>query len=310
MERIRLGKTELQVSRLGFGAAPIGFLQTDPEKVRRLVAEVLDAGVNLIDTAECYPGSEAMIGELASDRRDEYVLVSKCGHVAGEIEGEPFSPALIAQSIDQSLRRLRTDVIDVMLLHSCERAVLERGDALGALEQAREAGKVRCIGYSGDNDAAAYAAALPTVEVIETSINIVDQHNIEAVLPACEQGDIGVIAKRPLANAAWKPLTTQQGMYQEYAALYTQRLEAMGVMPHELGFRGYADIEWPDIALRFALSVSGVHTAIVGTTSQTNARANIAAAQKRALPEDVYQRIRDAFKKAEAEAGETWWGQT
>lgn len=310
MERIALGKTELQVTRLGFGAAPIGFLQTEPEKVRRLLNEILDAGMNLIDTAACYPGSEEVIGQTISDRRDEYVLASKCGHVTGALRGEPFTPALISESIDQSLRRLNTDVIDIMLLHSCERAVLERGEAMGALEAARDAGKVRFIGYSGDNDAAAYAASLDAVDVIEMSVNVVDQHNIEVALPMCQQRDVGVIAKRPLANAAWKPIAAQPGMYQQYALTYTQRFEAMGVTPHELGFRGHADVEWPDIALRFALSVPGVHTAIAGTTSQTNARANIAAAQKRPLPEDVYERLRNAFKQAQAKASETWLGQT
>ena len=310
MERIPLGKTELQITRLGFGAAPIGYLSTDLEKVRRLLAEALDLGINLVDTAECYPGSEEAIGQTIADRRDEYVLVSKCGHVAGELRGGPFTPELLTASIDQSLQRMRTDLIDVMLLHSCELAVLEKGEAMGALKQARDAGKVRFIGYSGDNDAAAYAAGLESVDVIEMSINIVDQHNIDAVLPTCQQRNVGVIAKRPLANAAWKPIDTQRGIYQQYAQTYTQRLEAMGITPHDLGFRGYADIEWPDIALRFALSVPGVHTAITGTTSQTNLGANAAAADKRPLPEDVYQQIRDAFKAAEQVARETWLGQT
>lgn len=310
MERIPLGKTGLEVTRLGFGTAPIGFLETEAEKVRWLFEDVREAGVNLIDTAECYPGSEEAVGKAIGDRRDDFVLVSKCGHVAGELRGEPFTPELIAASIDQSLRRLRTDVIDVMLLHSCEKEVLERGAAIEALEKARDAGKARFIGYSGDNEAAAYAAGLDAVDVIETSINVVDQHNIDAVLPTCEQGGVGVIAKRPLANAAWKPIATQPGMYQQYAQVYTQRIEAMGITPNDVGFRGHAEIEWPDLALRFVLSVPGVHTVITGTTSQTNLRANIAAAQKRPLPEDVYQQLRDAFKRAEQRAGETWLGQT
>ncbi len=310
MEKVPFGNTGLQVTRLGFGAAPIGYLNTELEKVHRLVDEVLDAGINVIDTAACYPGSEQVLGNTVSDRRDEFVLISKCGHVAGELQGEPFTPSLITDSIDQSLRRLQTDHIDVMLLHSCGRDVLEQGDALAALQKARDAGKVRHIGYSGDNDAAAYAANLDAVEVIELSVNMVDQHNIDAVLPTCEKRNLGVIAKRPLANAAWKPLDSQPGIYKNYASTYTQRFGQMEITPHDLGFRGYPDVEWPEIALRFTLTAPGVHTAIAGTTSQVNTHANIAAAEKRPLPEDVYGQLRDAFKQAQNASGETWYGQT
>ena len=309
MDTITLGKTPLRVSRLGFGAAPIGYLGVERDKVRRLVDEVLKAGINLIDTAACYPGSEAALGEAVSDRRDEYVLASKCGHVTGDLQGDPFTPQLIHDSIDQSLRRLRTDRIDLMMLHTCDEDTLRKGDALAALEKAQDAGKVRCIGYSGDNAAAAHAATLDLVQVIETSVSIVDQHNIDTVLPACQQRDVGVIAKRPIANAAWKPIEHQPGVYQQYARTYTDRFQRMGVSANDLGFRGYPEIEWPEIALRFTLSVPGVHTAIVGTTSQVNTRANVTAAGKRPLPEDVYAQLRDAFKQAQQKSGETWLGQ-
>lgn len=306
MDKTPFGKTDLPVSRLGFGAAPIGYLKTDQEKVGLILHELLDAGVNLIDTAACYPGSEEAIGKAVADRRDEYILVSKCGHATGDLTGDNFSPKVIAQSIDRSLRRLKTDRIDVMLLHTCDQATLEQGDALAAVVKARDAGKVRFAGYSGDNEAAAYAAGLDDVAVIETSVNIVDQRNIDLVLPVCRERNVGVIAKRPLANAAWKDLDAQPGMYSEYAADYTRRLKAMGVTPHDLGFRGHADVEWPEIALRFTLSQAGVHTAIVGTTSQVNARANIAAAGKRPLPEDVERRLRTAFTQAQEQTGDTW----
>jgi len=310
MQRYPFGKTGFEVSRLGFGGAPVGRLGVPEAQVHRLLLEALDAGVNLIDTAACYDVSEQLIGQAIGKRRDEYVLMSKCGHRAGDAAGEPFSPELITQSVDQSLRRLDTDVIDVMLLHSCGKDVLEQGEALSALERARDAGKVRCIGYAGDNDAAAYAATLGPVEVIELSVNIVDQHNIDAVLPKCQERGLGVIAKRPIANAAWKPTDELPSVFRDYIRPYADRLKAMGVTPNDLGFRGYADIEWPEIALRFALSVPGVHSAIVGTTSTVNLHANIAAAKKRALPEDVLAQLRESFTAAQSAAGETWHART
>ena len=310
MEKVTLGKTGLDVTRLGFGAANVGYLGVEREKVERIVNSLLDAGVNLIDTAECYPGSEQMLGQTVAHRRDEYVLMSKAGHRVEGLAGDAWSAELITQSVEQSLRRLRTETIDILVLHSCSLQVLEQGDALGALVAARDAGKVRFVGYSGDNEAAAYAASLDDVDVIEMSVNIVDQHNLDAVLPACQQRDLGVVAKRPLANACWKELSLQPGMYSQYAEVYTQRLAAMGIQPQDLGFQGHADIEWPEIALRFTISHEGIHSAIVGTTSLTNARANLAAMDKGPLPDDVVTKIRTAFNDAQQKLGQTWPGQT
>ncbi|MEX0886585.1 MAG: aldo/keto reductase [Phycisphaeraceae bacterium] len=310
MEKVTLGKTSLDVTRLGFGAANVGYLGVERDKVERIVNTLLDAGVNLIDTAECYPGSEELLGHSVAHRRDEFVLMTKAGHRTDELVGDAWSPELITQSVDQSLRRLRTNSLDIVLLHSCSLQVLEQGDALGALVKARDAGKARFIGYSGDNEAAAYAAGLDDVDVIEMSVNIVDQHNIDTVLPLCQQRELGVVAKRPLANACWKELSLQPGMYSQYAEVYTQRLAAMGLKPEDLGFQGHAEIEWPEIALRFTVSHAGIHSAIVGTTSLTNARANLAALAKGPLADDVVQQIRAAFASAQQEVGQAWPGQT
>jgi aryl-alcohol dehydrogenase-like predicted oxidoreductase len=310
MQTTTFGRTGLVVSRLGFGAAPIGFLAEEQAGIDRVLAFLVDSGVNLIDTAAAYPGSEEAIGKALAHRRDDLVLVSKCGQAFDDLPGEAWSPRVITATVDRSLRRLQTDRLDVMLLHSCSLDVLKRGDALAALLEARDAGKVRHVGYSGDNDAAAWAAAQPDVAVIETSVNIVDQRNIDAVLPVCLEHDVGVIAKRPIANAAWKDLSLQRGMYQKYAADYTARLAAMKVTPLELGYSGHPDVEWPEIALKFTLAQPGVHTAIVGTTSVNSAKINIQAVAKNALREQVVNRLRDAFRQAETASGKPWPGLT
>jgi aryl-alcohol dehydrogenase-like predicted oxidoreductase len=152
------GRTNLHVTPVGFGGAEIGFLDLERDVVTRLLRSLLDEGLNLIDTAAMYRISEELIGEAVGDRRDDYVLVSKCGTEVPDIDARAWTPELITQSVDRSLRSLKTDHLDVMLLHSCELDVLKQGDALDALIRAREAGKVRHVGYSGDNEAVAYAA--------------------------------------------------------------------------------------------------------------------------------------------------------
>lgn len=303
MNKIPFGRTGLTVSRLGFGAAPIGFLKTDQERVASILNTLLDRGVNLIDTAAMYQGSEELIGRAVGHRRKEYVLVSKCGTAVPHAEGPAWSAELVRNTVDAALRRLRTDVLDVMLLHSCDLATLQKGEALGELVRARDAGKVRFAGYSGDNEAAAWAATQPDVAVVETSVSFVDQANIDAVLPVARQHGVGVIAKRPIGNSCWRPLSEFQSFYPDYVRPYVERFEKMGLTPQALGFSSEKD--WAEIAVRFTLSQPGLHTAIIGTTNPENARANIAAAEKGELPPDALAKVRQAFAKA---AGGTWPG--
>ena len=299
MEKRPFGKTGLSISVLGFGGAPIGFLKTDRDRVAEILRYLLDHGVNLIDTAASYQGSEELIADTIGPRREQFVLVSKCGQKVPGVEGEDWSAALIAKTVDRSLQRLRTDRLDVMLLHSCGLDVLQRGEALGALVKAREQGKIRFAGYSGDNDAVAYAAQLPDVAVIETSINLADQANVARVLPVAKQHNVGVIAKRPICNAAWKDPSSQPGMYQNYAKPYTERLQKMAIQPHELGLSGPPEQAWPELALRFTLSFPEVSTAIVGTTNPKNARQNLSDAGKGPLRAETVAKIRAAFSHAD-----------
>ena len=308
MKKTTFGKTGFEVTPLGFGAAPIGYLKTDQDRIVTILNALLDAGVNVIDTAASYPGSEDSIGNSVSHRRSQFVLISKCGQSFPDVPGEAWSAGAIAGTVDRALRRLKTDHLDVMLLHSCDLATLKKGEALGALVTARDAGKIRFAGYSGDNEAAAYAAGLGDIAVIETSVSIADQMNLDTVLPIARKNNIGVIAKRPIANAAWKERSEQPGFYGNYASEYHTRLKGMKLNPAELSVSGPAKDAWPELALRFTLSQPGVHTAIIGTTNPANARANIAAAEKGPLPSSAVNQIRDAFHRADP--GRKWTGQT
>jgi len=306
MIQTRFGKTNLNVSCLGFGAAEIGFLKPERERAAWVLNLLLDEGVNAIDTAAAYQTSEEIIGQSIGHRRSQFVLISKCGGKEAGLGGDAWSPGLISQSLDRSLKRLKTDVLDVMLLHCCEEDVLRKGEAVGALVKAKAAGKIRFLGYSGDNQEAAYAATLADVAVIETSINMADQANIDLVLPVARKHDVGVLAKRPVANAAWKKIQDQPGFYGGYAQEYTDRLAKMAVSPEQLGFAGSVEMAWPEMALRFTLSQVGVSCAIIGTTNPENAQRNIEFAKKGPLADDLVQKIRGAFRVAQG--GQSWPG--
>jgi len=308
MQYTTFGKTGLKVSRIAFGAGPIGYLDSGQEKAGQVLNLLLDRGVNVIDTAAAYLGSEELIGRAVGHRRDGFVLLSKCGRRVEGIEAEDWSARLVTETVDRSLRRLGTDRLDVMLLHSCKLEVLQRGEALGALLRAKEAGKIRFAGYSGDNEAATFAAGLPGVDVLMCSASICDQVNLEGALPAAARAGTAVIAKRSVANAAWKPLEAQQGIYRDYVKPYVERFQAMGLEPGDLGFPGPE--AWMEIALRFILAEPGVHVVSIGTTSPANAEANLRLAEAGPLPAAAVAKIRTAFREARARSGAAWPGLT
>lgn len=299
MEKRQLGKTDMQVSVLGFGGAEIGFEGAAEENVQRLLKSALDAGLNVIDTGECYEGSEELIGKTVSDRRADYYLFTKCGHPRG-VGSEDWSPPSLLESIERSLRRLRTDKLDLIQLHSCSEAILRKGDAIAALQTAREKGYARYIGYSGDSVAARYAVECGAFDTLQTSINIADQEAIELTLPLAREKQMGVIAKRPIANAAWKE---NHRPIEPYHHAYWDRLNKL----HYEFIRHLPLEESIAHALRFTLSVPGVHTAIVGTTKPERWLENAKLVEAGLLKDAEFTAIRERWEEI---APATWIGQT
>jgi len=308
MEFTTFGRTGLKVSRIAFGAGPIGYLDSDQDQAGKVLNLLLDQGVNVIDTAAAYLGSEELIGKAVGERRHDFVLVSKCGKKVDGVEGEDWSARLVTETVDRSLRRLRTDHLDAMLLHSCSQEVLEQGEALGALIRAKEAGKIRFAGYSGDNLAATFAVSLPGVDVLMCSANLCDQANLDGALTAAALAETGAIAKRSVANGAWKPLDAQQGIYRDYVKPYMERFAAMGLKPGDLGFSGPRD--WMEIALRFTLALKEVQVVSIGTTNPVNAEANLRILEKGPLPQEAVAYIRRAFNETQERLGTNWPGLT
>ena len=294
MEKRRLGRTDMDVTVLGFGGA--GIAGESLENIGRVLNSALDAGINVIDTAECYEGGEESIGNAISKWRDEFFLFTKCGHPRG-IGSADWSASSILESIERSLRRLQTDRIDLIQLHGCSEAVLKKGEAISALEKARERGWVRYLGYSGDGHPARFAVESDAFDALQTSISIADQEAISRIAPLTRARNVGLIAKRPLANFAWK---TGHKPINSYHHQYYERLR-------KLNFDFLRnDEESIAIALRFVLSVPGVHTAIVGTTKPERCQENARLLESRPLPQNEYKAIRERW---DVIAPKTWIGQ-
>ncbi|HZH31841.1 MAG TPA: aldo/keto reductase [Pyrinomonadaceae bacterium] len=297
MEKRVLGRTDMGVSVLGFGGSEIGYGGASVETVERLLGGALDAGLNVIDTAECYVTSEELIGRAVSHRREDYYLFTKCGHASG-IDLPDWDARLLEQSIERSLRRLRTDYVDLLQLHSCSEEVLRRGDVIEVLRRAREAGQTRYIGYSGDGRAAFYAVECGAFDTLQTSVNIADQESVTLTLPAARARGLGIIAKRPIANAVWKH-DARPG--DSYVQPYWDRLREL-----DYEFLRGDMAEAVSVALRFTLGVPGVATAIVGTERPERWQENAAMLRAGALDAGAFDMIRTRWAER---AGADWAGE-
>jgi aryl-alcohol dehydrogenase-like predicted oxidoreductase len=283
MDSRAFGSTGLSVSAVGFGAGHIGDPALDEHHVGHLLNAALDAGVTLVDTARGYGLSEERIGRHLSHRRDAFVLSSKCGY--GIPGHEDWTPGCITAGVDHALRLMRTDRIDVMHLHSCPLEVLRRPGLVEALQDAVRAGKVRVAAYAGEGEALDWAVASGAFGSIQTSVSLLDQNGLgRAVAEAARRG-LGVIAKRPLANAPWRfaerPAAHDVGEYWDRL----QQL-ALPALPRPLD----------EVALRFSAFSPGVSAAIVGTSRLAHLEAHVRAAAAGPLPADWREPLEAAFR--------------
>ena len=306
LERRRFGQTDLQVTVLGFGGAEIGYEGVEQRRVDELLNAALDAGLDVVDTAECYRASEELIGKAIGHRRKDFSLFTKCGHATEATgAGQEWTKAGVLASIERSLKRLKTDAVDLVQLHSCSLEVLKKGECIEGLEQAKKDGKTRYVGYSGDSAAARWAVESGRFDALQTSVNLCDQEAIELTLPLAAEKRIGVIAKRPIANAVWRHDSEPSS---EYHLEYWKRLQALdypfakGDARLDAGPEGAAGI-----ALRFTAMQPGVHVLIVGTTKPERWKQNAELLRAGPLAKELEASIRAAWKKA---AKPDWVGQT
>lgn len=277
------GNTELKVSALGYGAGSIGDATMDESHVAELLNTALDMGVTLIDTAPSYGVSEERIGKHISHRRQDFVLSTKVGY---GVEGVPdWTGAVIHAGVDQALRKMKTDYLDIVHLHTCPLETLQAGEVTAALDDCVKAGKVRVAAYAGDNEPLTFAIRDHRFNSVIASANICDQQFLNQQLGEAKQRGMGVIAKRPMANAPWRFDERPIGHYCEP---YWERFKTMDFI-----FGQPLD----EIALRFVAYTWGIDSCIVGTSSLDNLKRNAANIAKGRLCDDEEDHIRSRFRE-------------
>lgn len=274
------GVSGIQLTEVGLGAGQIGEAARDERDIERFLHAALDAGVRFIDTAPSYGLSEERIGRYLAHRRHEYVLSTKLGYGVDGVAD--WTGECITQGVERALRILRTDHLDLAHLHSCPRSTLERSDVIDALDRAKRAGKIRAIAYSGENEDLHYAIDCGRFDGFMASLNLCDQRVIQDVLPRI--AGRGFIAKRPVANYAWRHAARPVGRYEE---AYWERFQIMGL--------DAAARDWGATSLRFALGFGEVASTVVGTATLPHLQHAIDAVSLGALEPHDQVLLRQAF---------------
>ena len=220
------------------------------------------------------------------------MLSTKVGYgIAGHAD---WTYGCVVAGVDEALSRLRTDVIDIVHLHSCPLETLMAGGVIDALLRTREQGKIRVAAYSGENAELAWAVQSGHFGSVECSVNLFDQGSLHAVLPGAAAAGMGIIAKRPLGNAPWRHAQRPSG---DYCETYWERMQTLSL--DTLG------LPWDAFALRFSAYAPGVCSAIAGTASIAHLRHNVAIVETGALTPAAMEQIGQRYR----DAGGQWAGQ-
>jgi len=291
-----LGRTGADVTILGYGAMELRGLPRGPEitdeDAGRLLNAVLDGGINLIDTSPDYGRSEELIGTYLAHRRDEFFLASKCGcPMEQPAEAPPpyphdYSPANVRANVERSLRRLRTDRLDLVQVHmSPSRATLEQNRTVETLRELQAEGKVRFIGMSGILPQLPDHLAMNVFDVFQIPYSAVQRDHEELISEAAAKGAGTFIRGGAARGAASEEKNWQTGPLTQRAGLGQRNWETSGI-EDLLTDAGMSRMEF---VLRFTVSHPGLSTTIVGTSSLAHLAGNIAIAEKGSLPADLYE---------------------
>lgn len=286
LPRKELGRTGLSVTMLSYGAmelrgAPRG-RDVSEKQSEEILNAVLDAGINYIDTSVDYGLSEERIGKYISHRRSEFYLASKCGCAVGDSPAQTgqrfphsFTPENIVAGVEQSLKRMKTDYLDVVQFHaSPSRETLNENQAVEALVKLKEQGKIRFLGTSSTFPNITDLIAMGVFDVFQIPYSALQREHEDVITQVAESGSGPVIrggvakgnpSEEKQSGEAWD--VWQKGNLDEL-------LDGMSRM---------------EFMLRFTLTHPDLHTTIVGTVNPDHLKNNIDAALKGPLPSDVYE---------------------
>ncbi len=299
MLKKRLGRTNLEVTQLGYGSMGLrgprtwGVRVVDDENAERMLNAVLDAGINFIDTSPDYGVSEERIGRFLAGRRDEFILATKCGCVPRQHDDHleidhVWKREVIERNIAASLKRLQTDTIDLLQFHGGDAETLEREGLLDLLTDYRRQGLIRFIGVSSKLPTLRGLIELGVFDTFQLPYSCLAPEHHEAIIAAAETG-AGIILRGGIAQGGPEAEIQRPILNEVWQEARLADLLPAGMSPAEL-------------ILRYTLSHPHCHTTIVGTSNLDHLAENVSAVTRGPLPESLVKEVRQRVIAAQAAA--------
>lgn len=304
MNQRRLGRTGLQVSEIGYGAWGIGksmWLGAEDDESLAALNRAVDLGVNFIDTALAYGEghSEQLVGQVVRERDEQIAVATKIPPKnmrwpapSGIDPDEAFPADYVRQCTERSLRNLGLDAIDVQQFHVWSDDWVGRGSWLDGIEALKSEGKIRAFGVSINDHQPANAIKLiesGAVDTVQVIYNVFDQAPEDELLPACEQHDVGVIARVPfdegsLTGRIGPDTEFPEGDFRNRYFRDDRKQQVADRVQAILDDLGIDREQLPEVALRYVLSHPAVSTVIPGMRTVRNVERNAATGDGRGLP--------------------------
>lgn len=303
-----LGKTGLEVSEIGFGAWAIGgnkhgnsYGPTNDKESLKTIRKAVELGCNFFDTADVYGHghSEKLIGEALEGEREDIIIATKVGGDFYNVgAGANFTRDYIRFAIEKSLKRLRTDYIDIYQLHNPNRQLISNGDMFETLKELKKEGKIRFYGISIFDPAEGLEAMKAgNVDAIQVIYNIFDQAPVPGLFPSAKERGVGIIAREPLANSF---LTGKYDFKSKFPAgdirasfpdshkrIMIKAVEKLNFLIED------KEITLPQAALKFVLANNAVSTVIPGTKTEYQAKENLKAGDGEGLTHEELSKIKE-----------------
>lgn len=291
MRRRRLGKSDLELSVLSLGTVALGMAYgiTPGDEQRRgqsggiapptlteatrLIHHALAGGINFIDTAQVYGRAEEVIGHALQDRRQQMVIATKinCFNGQGQLLRGDALRQQMQDSIATSLRLLRTDWVDLLMLHSAPLELLEEGTAVDMLERFKQQGLTRTIGASTYGIAAPRLAIELGLDALQVAYNVLDQRLADEIFPLAHANGVGIIVRSVFLKGS---LTPRADDLPPHLNGLRQKSEAIRTYANSLN----PPLSRIEVALRFVLSHPLISSALVGARTEAELEAALQTA--------------------------------
>ncbi|MCB2410386.1 aldo/keto reductase [Hymenobacter lucidus] len=316
MQYRKLGKTDLSVSEISLGTWQVGGKWGDPfshDNADRILNAAVDSGINFIDTADVYGDgeSEKAVGRLVCSRSEQVYVATKCGRQLQPHTNDAYQPAVLRQFVEQSLRNMQLDTIDLIQLHCPPTEVYYRPEIFEVFDRLKEEGKIRHLGVSVEKvEEGLKALTFPNVCSIQLIFNMFRQRPQELLFSEAKRHNVGLIVRVPLASGLLTGKFSHDTTFsaddhrqfnREGAAF--DKGETFSGVDYETGLAAVEELKkvFPDqpnlapIALRWVLMFDEVSCVIPGASKPSQLESNLKAAELPAITEEQMQQVRSIY---------------